>query len=68
MPARRNIFAVVNCHSGHWYNLRREGNMDFGHTHPISSEGQNKPHSHSATASEINLTPPFYALLYIKKL
>lgn len=68
MSAPTNTFAEVNNHHGHWYNVRRSANEGFAHSHGIHSEGQNQPHSHIATASEINLTPPFYALLYIMKL
>ncbi|CAF4078630.1 unnamed protein product, partial [Adineta steineri] len=38
------------------------------HKHSIKSSGENQPHSHFATSSEINLTPPFYVLVYIMKL
>jgi hypothetical protein len=69
MPVRSNIFAVISFTSGHWYNVRHASKDEsLSHRHSIASEGQNQPHSHSATASEINLTPPFYALLYIMKL
>lgn len=54
---------------GHWYNTRRATQeKSMVHTHTIHSEGHNQPHSHHATASGINLTPPYYALLYIMKL
>lgn len=38
------------------------------HRHTIKSSGQDQPHSHVATSSEISLTPRFYALAYIMKL
>lgn len=67
-PAPVSYFVPIVNPGSNWYNTRRAGDMTFAHTHGIPSEGQNQPHSHGATASEINLTPPFYALLYIMKL
>jgi hypothetical protein len=55
--------------NGRWINSKRLNRLDqFQHTHIISSEGGSRGHSHIATSSEINLHPPFYALLYIMKL
>ncbi|CAF1483396.1 unnamed protein product [Adineta ricciae] len=38
------------------------------HRHTISTDGGNQPHTHTATSTSINVTPPFVALLYIMKL
>jgi hypothetical protein len=64
-----NTYVIISDKGGHWYNTRRvTQEKSMQHTHIIATEGQNQPHSHHATATEINLTPPFYALLYIMKL
>ncbi|CAF1627398.1 unnamed protein product [Adineta ricciae] len=38
------------------------------HRHTIATDGDNQPHTHTATITSINVTPPFVALLCIMKL
>ena len=52
-----------------WFKTRAAtGQSKFQHVHPVRNEGGNQGHSHRAVSSEINIEPPFYALLHIMKL
>ena len=65
--ATPNVFTNVQ-QSGRWFNTRSySGQSQFQHSHPISYEGANQAHAHTATAAEIDTEPPFHALVYIMK-
>ncbi|CAF1539663.1 unnamed protein product, partial [Rotaria sordida] len=65
----KNTLCQWRPSGGRWCNTKAYSGLNkFQHVHSISPEGGNQPHSHTATSSEINLRPPFYALLYIMKL
>ncbi len=63
MPSHSHSNGCTSSPTYGW--LSYEGNFNLGST---GGAGGGQPHAHAASASEISLLPPYYALCYIMKL
>ncbi|UJR29428.1 hypothetical protein I4U23_010640 [Adineta vaga] len=64
-----NSATPLNTAPPRWVNTKNYNSCGgCQHTHTIAAEGGSQPHTHAASITSIDTTPPFIALLYIMKL